>query len=66
MNVATKHFATGFSVDKIYELDLQNIEKMKNKVVKKETKKSSNDLGNSIKSNTDVLVYMPERSKQNY
>ena len=39
---------------------------MKNEEVKKETNKPSDDLRNSMKSNIDVLVYMPERSKQNY
>ena len=39
---------------------------MKNVEVKKWTKKLSDDLRNSMKSNIDVLVYMPERSKQNY
>ena len=39
---------------------------MKNEAAKKETKKPSDDLRNSLKSNIDVLVFMPERSKQNY
>ena len=39
---------------------------MKNEEVKKETNKPSDDLRNSMKSNIDMHVYMPERSKQNY